>query len=261
MAEDKKSFFKYVRPVLILLLLCGVITICVVAMIHQRNRSCEKVEVTLSYQGEHKPISEKEVLAVLNKAGVSTVGVAERDIDYHAIYEVLGENKYIKTVKPVFFIGNVLHIDVELYEAVVHVYPQDGSDFFLCEDGHILPYSNRIQERLLLAVGSIPELQKNVSEIEQAGPTLKRIYDLARIIRENEFYSAQFKQIRVNEDKELELVASVGKHTVLLGKGTNAEEQLANLCVAYRQGIAYTEPGKYSQFDLRYKNRIIAKQR
>lgn len=244
-----------------LVLLGGVITLSVLAFLHQRKRICEEIAVTISYDGEHKPVTEKEVTALIERSGIKALGIEEHMVDMAALYDTLGHIPFVKTVKPIYFSGNTLNINLELHNLVAHIYPAEGSDFYICEDGTLLPYSPRIKEQLPVACGAIPQRKAHTDNITNAGKTINRIYAIAKLITADEFYKAQFKQIYVNSDKEFELIASVGKHTILLGDGENAEEQLSHLRTAYNQGIAFMEPDKYNQLDLRYKNRIIAKKR
>lgn len=250
-----------VRPLALLLLAVGVVALAVFAFIHQRKRVCEEVAVSIMYSGEHKPVSEKEILSLIASNGVEIIGTEERAVDIAAIYSALGKNPFIKEVKPMYFAGSTLNIKIELHKLLVHVYPASGNDFFICEDGTILPYSPRVKERLLIAAGNIPELNKQTKSIATAGKTLNSIFNISKLIVADDFFKAQFKQLYVNEEREFELPASVGKHIVLLGDGSNAEEQLEQLKTAYSNGFAFIGPDKYCQLDLRYKNRIIAKKR
>jgi len=261
MPEKGKSVWGYVRSLMILLLLCGMVTLAIFAFLHQRKRICEDVSVTIEYGGTHKPVTEKEVVAIIEHSGLKVIGVEERNVNLAAIYDTLGNLPFVKAVNPIYFSGSTLNIDLQLHEFVAHVYPNNGNDYFICADGTLLTYSPRIKERLLIACGNIPALKTNSCDISQAGKTLNRIYDIAQLIAADKFYSAQFKQLYVNAEKEFELIASVGKHTILIGDGSNAEEQLSQLRTVYKQGIAFMQPDKYSHLDLRYKNRIIAQKR
>lgn len=259
--ERKKSVLGYVKMAAIALILCGVVVLCVMGYRAQRNSVCRKIEVSVSYQGENKPFDENDVLGLLDSNRIRVVGEEKHNVDLAAVYDVLGKVPFVKTIKPVYFSGNQLNIEIELHRFLARVYASDGRDFYLCEDGSLIPYTNRICERLLLVEGNVPKVPDSVRHVNKVGPTMKRIWSLASVISANPFYSAQFKQVYVNDQKEFELIATMGKHTVLLGDGTNAEEQLFQLLEAYKQGISYMDPEKYCQLDLRYKNRIIAKKR
>ncbi|MBQ7490305.1 MAG: hypothetical protein IJT51_07300 [Bacteroidales bacterium] len=261
MPEKGKSIGVHVRSLLMILLFLGVVALTIVAYLQQRKSVCENVAVSITYSGSHKPVSEKEIVALIGRSGIKTVGVEKHTVNLAALYDTISKIPFVKTIKPIYFSGTTLNIDLELHGMVAHVYPLDGEDFFICEDGTLLPYSPRVKERMLIANGFILAPPARIKEAGAAGKTLNSIYMLAGVIASDDFYKAQFKQIFVNSEHELELVASVGRHTVLIGDGTNAEEQLSQLRTAYKQGISFMEPDKYCQLDLRFKNRIIAQKR
>ncbi len=259
--REKSSIGLRVRSLLMLLLFVGVVVLAVVAYLKQRKSVCEEVAVKIEYAGSHKPMTEKEIIDMVEHSGIKTVGLEKHTVNLAALYDMLGKISFVKTVKPIYFSGNTLNIDLELHGILAHVYPANGEDFFICDDGTLLPYSPRVKERVLVASGFIPTPAAQTKNINKAGKTLNSIYRLAELISSDDFYEAQFKQVFVNSDRELGLIASMGRHTVLIGDGENAEEQLAQLREVYRQGISFMEPDKYCQLDLRFKNRIIAQKR
>ena len=86
-------------------------------------------------------------------------------------------------------------------------------------------------------------------------------YNIAHAIQQNEFAKVQFRQIYINENQEIELIPSVGRLTVLFGDDTDAAEKLVHLREVYRNGLIYTNINQYTQLDVRFKNRVIAKKR
>ena len=81
---------------------------------------------------------------------------------------------------------------------------------------------------------------------------------LTKVIQQNDFYQAQFRQIYLNSRNEIELISTIGGQTVLFGSVDNAEEKLRNLKTVYENGLSYKGYNTYAQLDARYKNRIIA---
>ena len=77
----------------------------------------------------------------------------------------------------------------------------------------------------------------------------------------NDFYRAQFRQFYVQNNNEVVLVPTVGRHKILFGTDKNMEEKLFNLQQTYQQGLAYMGMDQYATLDVRYKNRVIAKKK
>jgi len=57
------------------------------------------------------------------------------------------------------------------------------------------------------------------------------------------------------------LVATVGKQVILFGNDDNASEKLFNLKQVYQNGLSHKGYDRYTQLDVRYKNRIIAQRK
>lgn len=250
--------FKFVSKVVLCLF---VIVIAVMAMIKMQNRVCNEVSVEMHYNGENLTVSDNEVKEIIQNAGIETIGLPIKEIVTQEINAVLAQHPYVKSVNRVYFAGTVLKIELTLKDLLLHVYASNGSQYFVDTDGGLLPFSTNVIEKLILLNGNVRQSFDESANLLKDTTILNDVFELAHLIRNNDFYSAQFKQIYINNNQEIELIPTVGNHVVLFGNGENSIDKLNNIYQTYKKGLVYMGMDRYCLLDLRYKNKVIAKKR
>ena len=253
---------KILRKIIPVLLVIGVIVLIVLSVTHMRNRECSDIKVNIQYAGESTPVSQEDVVALIERGGIATIGTPLKEINTDSIRTLLATHPYIRAVDNIRFIGKTLNINLVIKDFLLHVYPSVGEQFFIDTEGEILPYSDQVQERLIIVNGFINKKYKVGSNITwlKKSPMLSA-YNIAQAIQKDEVSKAQFRQIYINENQEIELIPSAGRMIILFGDDTDADEKLLHLRELYRNGLIYTNINQYAQLDVRFKNRVIAKKR
>ncbi len=249
---------KYVRAITRIVLVVSVFVIVIVAMVQVPKRQCAFVEVIPHSENESVILSNQDVVEMLAKAGIETVGQKMKDVDLPAINSLLKKNPYVKEINQVHFTGTRLVIDYTLRNIILHVYADDGSQYFVDEEGVLLPYTDKMQDFLLIANGSI---YQHYDSGATAKKELADIVELANLLNGDDFYRNQFRQIYRNNHRQLELVATVGNQVVIFGDMDKALEKLDNLKQVYKNGLTRKGYDQYALLDVRYKNRVIAHHR
>ncbi|MEG1555453.1 MAG: hypothetical protein RR356_01860 [Bacteroidales bacterium] len=252
---------KVLKAITKILLTISVIVVLVLAAVKMPNRQCSEVNVKLHYSGEVPTVSESEILSLINQAGIETVGLKLKEVDMEGINHTLSTHPYIKSINEVYFAGTQLLIDVTLKNVLLHVYPKSGDQYFIDDEGKLLPFSSRVKDNIMVVNGNIGTVYKPNSNIKTQKSNINAVFNIAKLIEENEFYTAQFRQLYVNDKNEIEIVPTVGKHVILFGDDKNAEEKLFNLKETYTNGLAYMGMDQYSLLDVRFKNRVIARKK
>ena len=90
---------------------------------------------------------------------------------------------------------------------------------------------------------------------------LEQIYQLARTIDSDEFWKAQIVQIYVNEEMDIELIARVGQHKIILGDIEDLDIKLKKLKMFYDKGLSKTGWNEYSIINLKFKDQIVCTKR
>lgn len=252
---------KKAKGIVRILVTLVVIAIVVVAIVTMQSRHCEKVQVRIQYNGENPTVSSEDVIALLEEENIPILGEELKEIDAATISKVIEKNPFVRKTNKVLTAGTTLIIDISLRNLLVHIYPEKGEQFFIDEEGFLLPYSSKVKENLIVANGNIEHSYKAGHYLDTAKNRLNDIYSIAKILSAEDFYSAQFRQIYINSNQEIELIPMVGKQIVLVGDGQNIQEKLFNLKETYKNALVYKGIDQYAQLDLRFKNRVIAKKR
>lgn len=252
---------KVFRIVMVLLLSAAVVVGIVFATIMQPKRTCTGYECRLHYQGQYPCLSDSDVYRIINRQCPDIIDSRLKDVNLEQVTEQLRQNPYIKSIDELRFVGTKMRISLTLKNVILHVYTQNGDQYFVDETGEMLPFSMSVKENVFIVNGKINDKFVCGKNIAHAKGNLAMAFQIAESLLQNDFYTAQFRQIYVNQDNEAILVPTVGRHVVLFGTQEQAEDKLFNLQQTYQQGLAYMGMDNYSMLDVRYKNRVIAKKR
>lgn len=247
---------RYFKAITRIVLVVSVLAVVVVAMVKIPQRRCDAVQVGAHTQNESTLLTQADVERMLTEKGIEIIGKRIKDVDLTEVTAALENNPYIKTINFIHFSGTRLLIDYELRHLVLHVFDKDGGQYFVDEDGVLVPYTGKMKDYLIVANGNIAQTYKKGATVKG---DLKQVLNVTHKIMADEFYLAQFRQIYLNEHHQMELVASLGNQIILFGTDENADEKLDNLKVVYKEGLSRQGYGTYAMLDARYKNRIVAK--
>ena len=250
-----QNCMRYVKPIVRILLSITLIVMLVLAFVYMPKQRCERISAVVHTQNESVTLSPQDVEGLLADAKMEVVGKAVKEVDLGDITALLNANPYIASVNFVHFAGKRLIIDYTLKEIVLHVFTPSGDHYFVDTEGSVVPYTSKMQDYLMVVNGNLPDSFKNG---KNAPKKVREALALAKIIQQNDFYQAQFRQIYLNNHNEMELISTIGGQTVLFGSVDNAEEKLRNLKTVYENGLSHRGYNTYAQLDARYKNRIIA---
>lgn len=249
---------KILKAIVRTILIISVIVVVVLAIVEMPKHTCESVVVRPHTENESVVLTQNDVVLMMSAKNIKVVGKKIKDIDLEPITKMLESNPYIEKVNFVHFAGNRLMIDYKLRTVILHVFDADGNQYLVDANGQLLPNSNKMQDNLIIANGNIHQSYKKGT---QAQSYLLQMVNLTKLILNDDFCKAQFRQIYLNGNHQMELIATVGKQVILFGSDANAQEKLFNLKQVYQNGITRKGYDRYAQLDVRYKNRIIAQRK
>lgn len=246
---------KYVKPIVRILLSITLLVVFILACIYMPRQRCERISAVAHTQNESVTFSQKDVVNLLSSAGIEVLGKAVKEIDLGEITTLLKANPYIETVNFIHFAGKKLVIDYTLRDIILHVFTPNGDHYFVDSEGYVVPFTSKMKDYLMIVNGNVSDTHKNG---KKAPGKVQDALALTKIIREDEFSQAQFRQIFLNNRNEIELTSTVGGQDILFGSTDNAKEKLQNLKTVYEKGLSHKGYNTYAQLDARFKNRIIA---
>lgn len=244
-----------------LLLSVAVVVGIVFAAISLPKRSCTGYECRLHFEGQYPCLSDSDVYRIINRQCPNIIGTQLKEVNLEQVTEQLRQNPFIKSIDEVRFVGTKMRVSLTLKNVLLHVYTQTGEQFFVDEQGEMLPFSLSVKENVFIANGKINDKFVCGKDVAHTKGNLAMAFQIAESLTQNDFYSAQFRQIYITNNDEAILVPTVGRHVVLFGTQEQADDKLFNLQQTYQQGLAYVGMDNYSVLDVRYKNRVIGKKR
>lgn len=242
----------------ITLVLC-IIAFAVIAIVKMQNRNCTGVEVILDYQGENQILNKQDFIQILDQNSIITKGEKLKQIKLESIKRVLSEEIYVQKLNKIYFSGTKLIIDITLREMLMHVFPKNGNQFFVDSEGFMLPFSTKIKEKLIIVNGNLEVQYAEKKNVKEQKSKLFSLYQIAKAIQKDPFYSQNFKQLVVNDENIIELMPIDGSLTILFGDETEVDQKLSKLKEIYNSVLPFSATKKYSLIDVRFKNRVIAK--
>lgn len=249
---------KYFKTITRIILFVSVLTVIVIAIVQVPKRVCSSIEVNAHTNNESVLLTPSDVNMLLENAGIEIIGKKMKTVDLSAVARQISANPFVAKINYVRFAGTKLLIDYDLRHIVLHVYNKNGDQYFVDADGNLVPYTEKMQDYLLIANGNIQQSYRKGGTI---GKQLTPILNVAQKIMADDFYNAQFRQIYLNEHNQMELIATIGNQLILFGSDQDADEKLENLREVYKNGLSRKGYDTYAMLDARYKNRIIAQRK
>jgi cell division protein FtsQ len=246
------------KTILRVVLVLTIVVIAVFAVIKMQNRSCGGIKVFINYQGENPILTEKDIIKLIDLAQIKIVNQKLKTIPLERIKQVLSSNIYITKINQINFSGTQLVINVTLREILLHVFLSNNSSFFIDYEGIVIPYTDKIKEKLFIVNGNFKmNLTKNQNILEKSS-SLKSIFFIASQLIKDPYMVANFKQIYLNDKNIIELIPIDGNTTILFGDEVDVNEKIFKIKEIYSNVLPFSGEKKYKLIDVRFKNRVIA---
>ncbi|MBN4062051.1 hypothetical protein JYU20_02515 [Bacteroidales bacterium AH-315-I05] len=224
---------------------------------------CKGLKVNIDYSEGHYFVLEEDIKELFRNQGYKT-GQYLCDIDIPNIERMLNNSSSVKNADVFATIDGQLNANITQRKPIVRIFSKNGDDYYLDEQGRLMPLSHKYTARVPVANGYIfePFIGNHKQGVENLkGSVLMDIYLLANFLRQSEFWKAQINQIYIAENQDIELIPRVGNHTIVLGSVENVEEKFEKLMIFYEKGLSKTGWNEYSVINLKYKNQIVCKKR
>ena len=217
--------------------------------------------------------------------GLNPVGLRVGEVDARRITRAVRDRGSVAEASTYMDLEGTVYVSVTQRKPAFRVITERGYDFFVTDDGYILPREGYPTQYIPVVTGNfgLPfdkgfagGLTEYAEEEEKKSDKnyifLCKLINFVKYIGENEFWRSQIVQINVTgqnngpgsgnylyHEPEVEFIPRVGDHTVVLGRLDGYEEKLGNLMLFYQQAIPVEGWGKWSVISLKYDNQIVCK--
>lgn len=230
----------------------------------QDNKLCSELKIHIDTETGMHFITEDDIIAALRTEGLNPVGQPMGEVDLKAMENILMQIPEIKKAEVYKNMNGEIGIKIQQRVPIARVFNQSGRNFYLDDEGFQMPVSEKYSPRVMVFTGNINDPATDLSARElDLNPELDKMYmadeifQLAKFISDDEFWSAQIQQIHVNASGEFELIPTVGNHRVIFGSLENMNGKFKKLFVFYKEGLNNTDWEKYDSVNVKYKHQII----
>jgi cell division protein FtsQ len=177
------------------------------------------------------------------------VGKKRSEINTRQIENTLLKNPFIKEASCYITSGGNVAIRLKQRLPVLRVMANNGEDYYLDNTGHIMSQS-RYAARLPVATGYIT-----------ADYAERYLVDIAKTLKEDDFWDSQVEQINVLKNGDVELIPRVGDQVLCMGAPKYMEEKLNRMKEFYKDVMPKVGWNKYESINLEFDNQIICKKK
>lgn len=259
-----KKFWNKIKPVLIFTfwVLCagGVITLLGAAIQKQQHMSFRSIEVNIDETNGVLFLSKEDVLRMLKDDQVNTDKQQPvREVNFGKLERVMENNPYVENAELFVDVNGIIQVNIRQRTPILRVINNQGVGYYLDEHASKMPLSSKFTARVPVATGNILAGAENSNNHDSV--TLQKLYSLAAFINRDTFLTSLIEQIVVNNQREFELIPSLGNHTILLGDIDELNEKFSKLKIFYRDGLNHVGWNNYSQVNLKYRNEVYCTKR
>jgi len=226
-----------------------------------------QVKVDIDFGDENYFINAAQVEEIVGDLGYETDSTRMDDIDPGRIEHLLENNAYIRDAEVYKELNGRLDVDVKVRQPIMRVYNLSGQSMYVDDQGVFMPLSNRYAARApvvngLLTIDLNPLIGTDILQLPEVSKhkdaeLLAQVFEIVNTCRKDAFWKAQFNQVYVNQDRELELIPRVGDHRILVGNAQNIDKKLNKLRIFYEKGLNKTGWNEYKTINLKYANQVV----
>lgn len=255
---------KWIKSIIIV----AILSILVVASVVGHGfRKCVDLIVKVDYDSASVFITPEEVKVHLIKTFGNPVGQRLNQLNVQSIENLLQLNPFIAEAEASVELSGVLNVEIKQKTPILRVQNKNGQQYYLSEEGLMMPISEHGIERTPVASGEIYDYYSSIRNLTQEDSpledslvkrsTLFRLWYLAVKIKNDPFMAAQTDQIYVNTSKEFEIVPRVGGQLIIIGNIDQLEKKFTKLKALYSESFAQVGWNKYAIINLKFKNQVV----
>ncbi len=245
-----------VKKIALTITVLAVSVFLIYTLFANRNTSSGVCEgVVISIDKESQILNEKNILKILSNHKLTPNNRPLKDVKLHKIRSIIESIPSVKTAECYLTKKNNLNIDITQRKAIFKIFGRKKG--YVDADREIIYTDDVIDDYLLVASGSISDsLAKN------------ELFDLIEFISNDKLLSNLTQQVYVQDNNIVEIIPTVGDHTILLGKilevngKYNFEKRLGRLKAFYEsKALNRLDWNAYSTIDLRFDKQVVCKKR
>lgn len=249
-----------------IIIIAGVSFLFVYSNNRQEKLVCPEFQINVKYDNAPVLITQGNIRQQITKQEIKIRGKEIGSIEVEKIQKLLDKNPFIKQASITIGVNGVVKADLTQRNPIVRVIDKNGTQFYIDDEGFLMPLSPEYPARVIIASGNIVSVSKLVNKLakdknrpqyKNLPGDLQQVYKTAMALREDVFSNSLIEQIYINENGETELFAKIGNQNIILGDTARINEKLKNLTVFYTRGMKNTGWNNYKTINLKFRNQVV----
>lgn len=208
---------------------------------------CSGITMNINDEAEQNFISEEDILGILHKEHISVKGQKIGDIDMRDIEQRIKSYDFIDSVCCYHTANGKLSIDIIPMQPVLHIMAENGEDYYLDKTGTPISSQN-LNADLCIVTGKVN--RKFASA---------QLVALGNFLQANDYWNNIIQQINISDGNTIELIPSIGNHTLVLGDTTKMEDKFERFRLFYEKGLPKCGWNLYDRISAEYDGQLVCK--
>jgi len=247
-----------------LIMVAAVTTLFIFANKKQEKQVCKEFKIEIDYEGAPELVSKTTLRQEITQNKLKIKGNETGKLEIEKIHSILNSNPFVKKATLTVGVNGIVKAAVVQRKPLVRVADLQGRQFYIDEEGFLMPLSHEFSARTVIASGNIRPVNKisNVvskdkPQYQNLRPDLKSIYLIAMALKKDPFYEALIEQLYLDENQEFQLYPKIGHQSIIIGDTTGIAEKLRNLKIFYTEGMKQRGWDAYHTINLKFRNQIV----
>jgi cell division protein FtsQ len=219
-------------------------------------KRCKEIIISIKNGNDQLFVSKESIEKLATQYGSDNLkGRLFSNINFHEIEERVLKNKQIKTCQVYKDVQGNLKIEVEQHIPIARIMNSDGlTDQYVDAEGIFFPLSEQFSARVTILSGNYFRTLASLK-----GTQHEDLLNFIKFVFEDDFLKAQFTQLDVDANKNINIVPLLGNHIIEFGEPQNIEQKLKKLKIFYKEILPVKGWNTYSHISIRYNGQIVCK--
>lgn len=237
----------------------------------EASEYCVELDLRIQGNAQNYFVDKHDILEIIKEHNGVILGQKNGTINVRAIEKTLDAHSFIKNAEVYKEAYGKIIVEIEQRNPIVRVIDKNGVNFYIDEQGYIMPVSSKFTARVPIANGNLSVnwdklKNKYLGKLMLTSDSLEasqvaNLYQLMAYIHNDTFWQKQIQQVYLNKDAEVEIIPRVGAHIILLGDMHNFEKKFRNLKAVYDKAFRKIGWNQYRTINLKFENQVICTKR
>lgn len=232
----------------------GILVLLIAAIRVREHKTCQGYAIKIKGDKQKWFIDENNVADLLKVNGVIK-GRSLHRFDLSSMEAQMEKNPWIKNAELFFDNKQILRVKIEEREPVARIFTVSGNSFYMDSTGKQLPLSAKFSARLPVFTNYPSETIRKKGMADSL--LLAHIKGVSNFLLRDSFWMAQIAQVDITEQRNFEMIPTVGNHVIEFGKGDDCEKKFARLLLFYQRVLNKTGMDTYKRLNIQYDKQVI----